>query len=115
MEVIGKLVAIMPTNQVSEKFSKREFVVETEEQYPQKIQMEFTQDKCSILDSYSVGDSVKVSINLRGRDWTNPQGEVKYFNTIQAWRVEKIGANEQKDTRTDVISNTQQENDDLPF
>jgi len=72
-------------------FRKRELVVTTDEQYPQHIMIEFTQDKCDLLNSYRVGEPVKVSINLRGREWVNPQGETKYFNSIQGWRIEKAG------------------------
>lgn len=73
----------------SNGFRKRELVVTTEEQYPQHIMIEFVQDKTDLLDAYKEGDTVKVSINLRGREWVNPQGETKYFNSIQGWRIEK--------------------------
>lgn len=73
-------------------FRKREMVVTTDEQYPQHIMIEFTQDKCDLLNSYQVGEPVKVSINLRGREWVNPQGETKYFNSIQGWRIERAQA-----------------------
>jgi hypothetical protein len=85
-----KVKVINAEQQVSASFRKRELVVTTEEQYPQHILVEFTQDKCDLLNSYNVGDGVKVSINLRGREWTNPQGETKYFNSIQGWRIEKL-------------------------
>jgi len=88
MEVIGKIKVINLIQEVSASFKKQEFVVTTDEQYPQHIQMEFNQDKCSKLDTVSLGDEVKVSINLRGREWVNPKGEIKYFNTIQAWNIE---------------------------
>jgi len=83
MEVTGKIKAINAEQQVSASFKKRELVVTTEEQYPQHIMIEFTQDKCDLLNNYKVGEAVKVSINLRGREWVNPQGETKYFNSIQ--------------------------------
>jgi hypothetical protein len=54
--------------------------------------IEFTQDKCDLLNNYSVGETVKVGINLRGREWVSPQGETKYFNSVQGWRIEKAGA-----------------------
>jgi len=94
MEVLGKVKLINQTQQVSASFKKRELVVTTEEQYPQHILIEFAQDKCSLLDNYQVGQNVKVSINLRGREWVNPQGEIKYFNSIQGWRIEKEESNE---------------------
>jgi len=90
MEVTGKIKVINAEQQVSASFKKRELVVATEEQYPQFISINFVQDKCDLLNNYNVGDAVKVSINLRGREWVNPQGETKYFNDIQGWRVEKI-------------------------
>ena len=74
----------------SNGFRKRELVITTEEQYPQHLAIEFVQDKTSLLDSFKEGEAVKVSINLRGREWTNPQGETKYFNSIQGWRIEKF-------------------------
>ena len=90
MEVNGKIKVINAEQQVSASFRKRELVVVTEEQYPQFISINFVQDKCDLLNNYRVGDAVKVSINLRGREWTNPQGETKYFNDIQGWRIEKV-------------------------
>ena len=89
MEVHGKIKLINETQTVSGSFKKRQVVVTTDEQYPQHISIEFQQDKTDLLNSYSVGESVKVSINLRGREWVNPQGEVKFFNSIQGWRIEK--------------------------
>lgn len=89
MEVTGRVKFIGQQQQVTSTFSKRELVVTTEEQYPQHILIEFTQDKCALLDGVQVGEPVKVSINLRGREWTNPQGETKYFNSIQGWRLDK--------------------------
>ncbi|OGS71142.1 MAG: hypothetical protein A3G95_08990 [Flavobacteria bacterium RIFCSPLOWO2_12_FULL_31_7] len=92
MEVIGKIKMIGATQDVSASFKKRELVVTTEEQYPQHIMVEFTQAKVDDLNSYQVGEQVKVSINLRGREWVNPQGETKYFNSIQGWRIERMAA-----------------------
>ena len=91
MEVIGKVRVIGVEMQVSASFKKRELVVVTDEQYPQVIMIEFAQDKCEYLDDLRVGEEVKVSVNLRGREWINPQGETKYFNSIQGWRIEKVG------------------------
>ena len=76
---------------VSEKFTKRDVVVTTDEQYPQDISVQFVQDKCELLDAYKVGDDVKIGINLRGREWVNPQGVAVYFNTIQGWNISKVG------------------------
>jgi len=91
MEVQGKVKMIGETQTFGEKgFRKRELVVTTDEQYPQSIMIEFVQDKTDLLNSYQVGQTVKVSINLRGREWVNPQGETKYFNSIQGWRIENL-------------------------
>lgn len=90
MEVLGRIKMIDETKSFGANgFRKREMVVTTDEQYPQHIMIEFTQDKCDLLNNYKEGEPVKVSINLRGREWVNPQGETKYFNSIQGWRIEK--------------------------
>lgn len=92
MQVTGKIRLIGQTQEIGEKgFKKRDVVVTTEEQYPQHISIQFTQDKCSVLDDYKVGDEVAVDINLRGNEWVNPQGETKYFNTLQGWKITKKG------------------------
>jgi len=90
MEVSGKVKVVSAEIQVSATFRKRELVVTTDEQYPQHIMIEFTQDKSDLLNNVAVGDAVKVSINLGGREWVNPQGETKYFNSIRGWRIEKL-------------------------
>jgi len=121
LEVVGKIKVLKATQVVSDKFQKRELVVVTDEQYPQPILIEFAQDKCSILDKYSVGQDVTVGINLRGREWTNPQGEVKYFNQIQGWNIK---ASEQVPTMSAVANEPktfaevyvfEDAPDDLPF
>ena len=91
MEVLGKIKWIDETKTYGNNgFRKRELVVTTEEQYPQNILIEFIQDKCDLLNSYQVGQDVKIGINLRGREWVNPEGETKYFNSIQGWRIESL-------------------------
>ncbi|MCY2686233.1 DUF3127 domain-containing protein [Salinimicrobium sp. TH3] len=93
MEVQGKIKMIGQTQTFgSNGFRKREVVVTTEEQYPQHILVEFVQDKCDLLNNYAVGQPVKIGVNLRGREWVNPQGETKYFNSIQGWRIENLAA-----------------------
>tara|TARA_R110002020_G_scaffold303939_3_gene519601 strand:+ start:1761 stop:2141 length:381 start_codon:yes stop_codon:yes gene_type:complete len=93
MEVQGKVKLIGETQTFgSSGFRKREIVVTTEEQYPQHIMVEFIQDKTDLLNNFKVGQNVKISINLRGREWVSPQGETKYFNTIQGWRIENLQA-----------------------
>ena len=93
MEVTGRVKMIDQTKEVgSGGFKKRDIVVTTDEQYPQHILVQFVQDKCDLLNNYQVGDQVKIDINLRGREWTNQQGETVYFNTIQGWRIGKVQA-----------------------
>lgn len=93
-KLTGTIKVISDTQRISEKFQKREFVVtDTASMYPQDILFQATQDKCTLLDTFQVNDNIEVSFNLRGREWTSPQGEIKYFNTIEAWRIEKQGQN----------------------
>ncbi len=93
MEIKGTIKLIKPTQTFgSNGFQKREFVVTTDEQYPQYLLIEFIQDRCSLLDMFQANQEVKVNINLRGREWTAPDGEVKYFNTLQAWKIEAINS-----------------------
>lgn len=92
MEVTGILKVKNESQQVSEKFKKREFVLtENSSQYPQHVSFQLAQDKCALLDNYNVGDEIKVHFNLQGREWTSPKNEVKYFNTLDAWKIEKLG------------------------
>ena len=124
MDISGKIKLINETKEYgSNGFRKREVVVTTEEQYPQDLLIEFIQDKCDILDSYKVGESVKIDINLRGREWESPQGEIKYFNSIQGWRIEKFSESNENDIppvpnnetfeQSEGLNND--EPDDLPF
>jgi hypothetical protein len=93
MELAGKIKWIDEIkNYGNNGFRKREVVVTTEEQYPQHILVEFIQDKCELLNAFQVGQSVKIGINIRGREWVNPQGETKYFNSIQGWRIEQMAS-----------------------
>ncbi|CAL2077468.1 conserved protein of unknown function [Tenacibaculum sp. 190524A02b] len=95
-------------------FRKRELVINTDEQYPQTIMIEFVQDKCSLLEDYEINQNVCISINLRGREWINPQGEAKYFNSVQGWKIESIN-NTEKLANQAITDLTQCEPDDLPF
>jgi Domain of unknown function (DUF3127) len=125
MEVTGKIKMIDQTKEVgSAGFKKRDVVVTTDEQYPQHILVQFVQDKCDLLNNFQVGEPVKIDINLRGREWTNPQGETVYFNTIQGWRIAKVQA-ENPSAQTPPMpaaeafapatSLNEDEPDDLPF
>ena len=131
-KLTGTLKVLNPTVQVSEKFSKREFVVtESSSMYPQDIMFQLTQDKCSLLDGYNVNDQIEVSFNLRGREWTSPQGEVKYFNSLDAWRLDRAQAGASSGsgmpasgpsamnlapvTAASAAMNVEKADDDLPF
>lgn len=123
MDITGTLKVKSEAQQVSEKFKKRDFVLtDNSSQYAQHISFQLIQDKCNLIDNYAVGSEIKVHFNLRGREWTSPQGEIKYFNTLEAWRIEGgAGAS----AGTAASSNTMEsvsetftaaaEGDDLPF
>lgn len=121
MDITGILKLKSEAQQVSDKFRKREFVLtDNSSQYPQHISFQLTQDKCSLLDQYNVGDEIKVHFNLRGREWTSPKGEIKYFNTLEAWRIEggnsasnKSASNSMNDVAATFTAASQE--DDLPF
>ena len=120
MEVSGQLKAKFDTQTVSDKFKKRDFVLATDlsTPYPQYVSFQLTQDKCSELDKYNEGATIKVCFNLRGREWNGPQG-LKYFNTLEAWCIESV-AQENATPNTSlpekaVFNNSIADNDDLPF
>ena len=125
MELQGTIKKITDTQTFGSGFQKREMVLTTEEQYPQHINIEFLQEKGDLLNTLNVGEKVKVGINIRGREWTSPQGEVKYFNSIVGWRVEKLDGsadfNEPTQAAPSPSKNTPEqadvfdEDDDLPF
>ena len=93
-EIKGRLAEIFETQQISEKFQKREFILETKEtggggsEFIEHIKFQALQDKCSMLDSLHADDIVKVSFNLKGRKWEK-DGRVSYFTNLDAWRIEK--------------------------
>ena len=119
----GKVKVVGSTLAISEKFSKREFVVVNDtNMYPQDIQFQLTQDKCNLIDSLAIGDQVEVSFNLNGREWVNPKGESKFFNTLDVWKISKIGSNAVKDAqgqgfepKKSVIAEIESNDDSLPF
>ena len=96
-------------------FSCVDFVVETSEEYPQVLKLQANKEKAENLIKFNkVGDTVDISINLRGREWTNPEGKVVVFNTIEAWKVFK---SEGVDAPPpfEPVDNNKEEEDDLPF
>ena len=121
MELQGIVKKIGETQTFASGFQKAEFVLVTEEKYPQPILIEFLQDKIDLLQTIKEGESVKVGINIRGREWKNPQGEVKYFNSITGWRLEKVSGDAPQGNFTEKPKEKEaenpfaEENDDLPF
>ena len=131
MEIKGTIKKIFETIQISERFRKREFVVEYSKnpEYPQTIQFEITQDRCEILNAFKEGQQVEIFFDLKGREWTSPQGEIKYFNSLQAWKVlsseeSTTSTSENKTSETKRTESNVQEKpgwlenestDDLPF
>ena len=110
----GKLIVKGDEQQISEKFKKREFVVQDDSsQYPQVISFQLVQDKCSLLETYNEGDEISVSFNLKGREWVSPKdGTTKYFNSLEAWKIEGEAA--AAASATPAVA-TADEADDLPF
>ena len=101
MEITGTIKKIGETQTFGEKgFRKRELILETSGEYPQPLSIEFIQDSCDIVDKYTEGQEVKIAINLRGREWINPEGEAKYFNSIQGWRIFPVGQDEATEEKT---------------
>ena len=128
MEVQGKVKLVKATETVGNNgFRKRDIIITTDEQYPQHLSIQFVQDKCDLLNNFQPGQDVKIGINLRGREWVNPQGETIYFNTIQGWRIETLqpvappqGSVPPPMPPADAFEpatnmNSQQGEDDLPF
>lgn len=125
MNVSGKLVEIFDIVKIKETFQKREFVLEyvTNPKYPELLKFEVVQDKCGLLDDFRVGQDVSVEFDLRGRRWTDQQGTVKYFNTLQAWRLSAAdsaaGDAQTKPTAAPPIVDTTDysagKNEDMPF
>ncbi len=119
IETTGKLHTIFPEKQVSAKFTKREFVLELTDnpKYPQVVLFQLSGDRCAQLDGLNVGDEVRIEFSLRGREWRSPQGEVKYFNSLDVWKIEGTRA---AGERPPVPDTSRQAggggtDDDLPF
>ena len=90
-ELTGNLIEIFPAQTFSKGFKKREFVIEIGDKYPKKIIFQLMQEKCNIIDSFSIGDEVCVSFNISGRDWTDRTGATKYFNSLEVWKIVGTG------------------------
>lgn len=118
MKITGILKVKGQTQVVNDRFTKREFVLtDNSTQYPQHISIQLTQDRCNMIDNVKLGDNITAHFNLRGREWTSPQGEVKYFNTIEAWKIEKAEwvQSEEMPMTNDFESQPAKGADDLPF
>ena len=118
MNIEAKLLEKYDIQKISDSFQKREFVVEYAEnpQYPEFIKFELIQTNCDQLDAHSIGDLIAISFNLKGRKWTDKAGEVKYFNSLQAWRIESKGASSTPPpTKEEWSQDSFSADDDLPF
>jgi hypothetical protein len=93
MQIQGKIHATFDAAQVTERFRKREFVLEVEgdSRYPQYVLFQLTGDRCGALDDFQAGHEVAVEFSLRGREWTSPKGEVRYFNSLEVWSIDRKG------------------------
>lgn len=116
-ELVGKVKLIKDEQIISDAFKKREFVViDDSSQYPQEILFQMTQDRCDELDKYQEGQEVNVKFNLRGREWTSPTGDVRYFNTLEAWRLEEVGSQANAPVEAPPVEAPPEGNaGDLPF
>lgn len=93
MELTGKILELQDEKIISPKFRKRSMILETtEDKFPQPVEIEFTQDRGALLDKCRLGQQVLVSFNLRGRKWTSARGEVRYFTSVQGWRIQDANA-----------------------
>ncbi len=94
LKATGKLHVVYETKQISDRFSKREFVVELADnpRYPQLVMFQLTGDRCAQLDGFNAGEEVEIDFSLRGREWRSPKGETKYFNSLDVWTIERVGA-----------------------
>lgn len=119
MDITAKVVEIFPTDQISDRFRKREMVVEyaTNPQYPEYVKFEFVQDRVDLLDNLQPGQEVQVWFDLRGRKWASPTG-TRYFNTLQGWRVQaKLSAAPEvtQEVTPEVAGEVAGEVDEIPF
>ncbi len=111
LETKGILVKIFDTVDIKADFKKREFVIETEEKYPQLIKFELIQDDCGLIDGFATGDNVKVEFNLRGREWNE-----KFFTNLHAWRITSLGtASNTPPVDNPPIMDLPEGDDDMPF
>ena len=125
MDIQGKLIKKYETTKINDSFRKREFVVQYVEnpQYPELLKFDLIQERCDLLEEFNIGDTLKVEFNLKGRKWTDPSGNDKYFNTLQAWRLSPVSSEIEPldSTKTnsspsaETIGDSFSEDDNLPF
>jgi len=122
MNLQGTIRKIEETQTFKSDFKKRSLILTTDDKYPQHVSIDFLQDKTSILDKYKTGDNVNISINIRGKEWINPEGETKYLNSIVGWRIENLTNTQNSNLEVIPPSINQnidlekgEEEDDFPF
>ncbi len=123
-EITGKIIDISPVIQVSDKFKKREFVIEKKETggaavFIEYIKFQLTQDKCDLINESFLSEEVKIWFNLKGNKWER-DGKINYFTNIDAWKIEKrsLSGNEQSEPPRSSLEDVPpdyEELSDLPF
>jgi hypothetical protein len=108
-ELTGIIIEVFPAQTFNKGFRKREFVIEYGDKYPQKVIFGLVQDKCDMIDSYGVGDTVSISFDVKGRDWTDKSGQTKYFNTLEAFRI----SGQQRANISKSAESNEDEDDDI--
>jgi hypothetical protein len=113
----GRLHAVFETKQITERFQKREFVLELADNpnYPQFVLFELTGDRCGDIEDFNVGDGVRVEFNLRGREWNSPNGDVKYFTSLDVRKLERAGAPGAAGEEPPPLLEEPPFDDDVPF
>ncbi len=121
-EAKGKLLVKSDEQQISERFRKREFVIEIEDgMYPQQVKFQLTQDRCSLLDDYGLNDEINVHFNLKGRAYQK-NSETIYFTNLEAWRIESVATHQVEPPPPvddipppEIMSESDMDSDNLPF
>ena len=123
-EISGKVIDISPVNQVSDKFKKREFVIEKKEAggaavFIDYIKFQLVQDKCDLINESFLNEEIKIWFNLKGNKWER-DGKINYFTNLDAWKIEKLSSqvrdqNIQSHTTLEDIPPENDELSDLPF
>jgi hypothetical protein len=123
-EITGKVVEVLPVVQVSDKFRKREFVIERKETgggavFVDYIKFQLVQDKCELINESFLRDEVKIWFNIKGNRWER-DGKVNYFTNLDAWKIERAqaqGAEQdiQRPGPQEEIPPENEEFSDLPF